>query len=309
MNQYSTPTREVKLKYCAFLDLLGLRAKLANFEEALSFYFDAAEFTLRYWPDQFLELNRMFQQPGFEHMDDSNDPSFSYSIISDSFIVSSEKPTWTVPTAFQVAHFAIQRGVALRGAISFGKHYEQIDSTHHFILSEAYTQAYLLESTVAKTPRVILDPHQLEKFQELFVPKSENSISAVQCEDNLWCLNILPFDYDYSVLGNIVQSICQPLSSPIIDKQIKQKWSWLGDYYNALVWGRDNIYESNCDPSFREYLQHKASDFPQGIIAPMWLYKEYQENKFYFMRKRQHNQQGHDFSRGFHENYSNQLDA
>jgi hypothetical protein len=232
---------DVATKFCGFVDLLGVRSRLHDFDQALEFYFEASN-AMRFVPDQLLSLNDMFTTT--EGLKENGDPAFSYSIVSDSFIVSSEKVNWTIPTVFQVAQFAALSGIALRGAVSHGRHFERLEASHHFLLSEAFTRAYELESTIARVPRIILDPKRLELFEEIYKldESARHTPWVLQCEDDLWCLNILPGNYDYAAIHGAMAPVDAGLASDLPDP-VRQKLSWLGDYLNTVVWGRRGVYE------------------------------------------------------------------
>jgi hypothetical protein len=267
------------------------------FDEALEFYYDAVH-ALRFMAEHLGDLNAFFAT--LDDMSAKADPTFSFSMVSDSFVISSEKPNWTIPTMFQVAQYAALAGVAVRGALSYGRHFERLEGPHHLLLSEAFTRAYELESQCARVPRVILDPEQLTTFQAFYDLDREyvGSPILLQCDDNYWCINTLPFQYDYSAINAAVGPVEGALANSI-RPEVRAKSSWLGDYLNVVLWGRNGVYESLGQESFRTYVRQNVID---GLAVRTWKYQAAAEPRFVLLHGGETEGHSHPFTRSFAEN-------
>jgi hypothetical protein len=287
---------EIELACCGFVDLLGLKAlHRFPFEVGLKAYQEAVESNFPYFPQHFLDLNDSLASTWTKEYD----PSLRYSVLSDCLVVRGATIRWPVSLTIWMASHCLQMGIAVRGGLATRRHYEKTDGPHLFMFSEAYTRAVSLES-LANVPRVILAPDALAQLREPFLPRSDRAVATcVQCEDDLWALNLLPQDYDFPVLARIVDRVREHMGDSVPDG-IRKKWVWLGDYFNAMVWGRNGVYEQQAKTSFRQFARHLASRKQHNFIAPTWEAEDLPEFKFFLLRASQ--SKVNPFTRSFEEN-------
>jgi hypothetical protein len=271
---------EIESACCGFVDLLGLKALHAlPFGIGLKTYQQAVESIFPFFPEYLIDLNDFLASA----CEEKHDRSLSYSVLSDCLVVRGATIRWPISLTIWMASHCLQMGIAVRGGLATGRHYERTDGPHLFLFSEAYTRAVSLES-LASVPRIVLDPEGLAQLSEPFLPASKRAVpTCVQCEDGLWALNLLPQDYDYAVLARIVERVKEHLAVSV-SLEVRRKWVWLGDYFNAIVWGRNGRYEAQS-ASFREYAQQLDELGPVGVIAPTWEVEDIPEFKFFLLRE------------------------
>src|SRR6266571_1072790 len=131
----------------AFIDVLGF----ANFVEQ-----DASSLTPTHL-ENFLEcLKEARASTPVEHLDVR---AFSDSIIISTGL-SSVEVTELLVAAVTLQRIFIKRGVLIRGAVAFGKHYSDRD----LIYSEALVRAYRREREMARFPRILIDTDLLDWY-------------------------------------------------------------------------------------------------------------------------------------------------
>ncbi|MGY4525164.1 hypothetical protein [Pseudomonas sp. TE21394] len=107
-----------------------------------------------------------------------NKSDFHVSQFSDCLVISYKIKSWAalfdiVNKLSLIVIRIIGRGYLLRGGLTFGKLYHSDKA----ILGPAMNRAYHLESVVAKSPRVILDP---EVFNELLEHSDEEAVETIK---------------------------------------------------------------------------------------------------------------------------------
>jgi hypothetical protein len=129
----------------AFLDFLGFRAMVQA---------DAGIDGPVYLPLILEALDRVERSV--------NEAGLEISQFSDSIVVSSpfepERVAHLVAIVCDLQRLLVERGIAIRGGIAFGRHYAQDGR----LFSQALVTAYELESRRARFPRVLVDPNLLD---------------------------------------------------------------------------------------------------------------------------------------------------
>lgn len=134
----------------------------------------------------------------------------------------------------------LEKGILLRGGISYGKHYA--DATVMF--SEGLISAYYIESQLAKFPRIVVDKNVIDYFT------NHGEVDAGLREDGC---NLMIQDRDrvsfvhYLSAATLVQASTHV--SGLIQTQLKsgeavlEKLRWLHDYYSfsAELCGQPSI--------------------------------------------------------------------
>jgi len=139
----------------------------------------------------------------------------------------------------------IKSEIFLRGAISVGDLY--VDTEKNQIIGKAFIQAYELESTVAKYPRVIMD-NKIIEF--LGLTSSQDLIVKVnQCNHQSNIFYGSEVLYDWNNYGNSLEKdvplfidylntpfkgnffdVCELIQKNSIDIHLYEKYLWLSRY-------------------------------------------------------------------------------
>lgn len=134
--------------YVAFLDILGYKEHLdADVKAGTQNFRDA--------------MIRAFRA-----FDSVNQSRYNYRAISDSiFITCADRTASSEFLALLRVVFVsfLNEGLLIRGGVSFGAHFQNQSITYSPVL----TKAYLLESSVAEFPRIMVDSNILEMFPSL----------------------------------------------------------------------------------------------------------------------------------------------
>lgn len=139
--------------YFAFLDVLGFKEKVKDFENENQ---DSSELVKFYTNDCRDYIKRLLKLNDKEHI--------QFQIFSDSIILyckvdldiyKPKKLSNLLIAIAKIQNFMSSRGFWLRGGLSKGKLY--IDEKTNVLLGSALIKAYELEDKYAVTPRVILD--------------------------------------------------------------------------------------------------------------------------------------------------------
>lgn len=109
--------------------------------------------------------------------------------FSDSIVIFSslnqENSINTINLALNAQSSLFKQHILVRGGISFGKHYSEND----FIFSDGLINAYLLETSIAKNPRVVIANDLLELFD--LKRKLLESNVIIKEDDGTFFLNYL----------------------------------------------------------------------------------------------------------------------
>jgi len=190
--------------YVAFLDILGYRELLAE---------DVTKGTQDF-RDRLIRAFRAF--------DSVNQSRYNYRAVSDSIFITcadrnaSEEFLEVLRTVF--VSF-LSESLLIRGGVSFGAHFNNQSITYSPVL----TKAYLLESTVAEFPRIMIDQNIVEMFPgllqgQLILRSGEN-----------YFLNIVTPDTFNEVWGS-AKKACEK-SGAILrrNERVRIKHRWLQD--------------------------------------------------------------------------------
>lgn len=142
----------------------------------------------------------------------------------------------------------IQKGIALRGAVAFGKHFEN----ENMIFSKALVLAHLLEKKFAVYPRVLihsrifdlLSNEQLtehrEKYGTTFISSDFDNYFYVDYLDNIRYMLETSADRSIYTLCVIVFQLHQKCILSYMEDikaktEIGQKYLWMANYHNRKV--------------------------------------------------------------------------
>lgn len=188
MNNINLEARETinyKEGYVAFLDILGFKKLVFSSKdedkEKIERYLGIVDSAIEY----------------LKNIDAKIIIDLGYIVVSDSIILSvpfgqNEEDNIKILRHLCVAIALIQRTLAikdiwLRGAISYGNTY--FDSNKNQIIGDGYINAYLLEESLAKYPRVILDNKIINLLNFTNAHQLTEEINSVKFTN--WSGNIL----------------------------------------------------------------------------------------------------------------------
>jgi hypothetical protein len=191
--------------YIAFLDILGYKNLLDH---------DIKNGT-QIFKEKMIEAFRV--------LDNVNQAKFAHKVISDSIFISCsdrEAAPELVAILRNVFVAFLEKGLLIRGGVSYGEHFQNQTITY----SPALTKAYLLESTIAEFPRIMVDPNIVDMFPEL-----KNTREVLKTGDN-WYLNIANKE-NYDDVCRFAFSTYQSNINEINgSEKVRIKHRWLQDF-------------------------------------------------------------------------------
>lgn len=191
--------------YVAFLDILGYKNLLGD---------DISNGTQIF-------KNKMIE--AFRVLDDVNQANFAHKVISDSIFIScsdrNAAPELMIVLRKVFVAF-LEKGLLIRGGVSYGEHFQNQTITY----SPALTKAYMLESSVAEFPRVMIDQNIVDMF-----PGLKQSGEALKSGDN-WYLNIANKE-NYEQIWQYASTTCSANIAEINkSEKVRIKHRWLQDF-------------------------------------------------------------------------------
>lgn len=236
-----------RVVFCAFLDILGFSQLIAHWDGALARY-DA--FMTGLGPallGSHTTIGTLVRKAtGYAK---GSPPFFQYSFISDSIVVRASDAFDLLASVSQLYQAFLELGCPIRGGVGHGRHVEQNSKGNFFVVSEALVEAYHIEASKARFPRVVLSRSALDALleQKGVVKWPATSYSKVhlnhtwasyliQCEDDEWCLNPLYWPHNeeaqvalkHRIEGWLVEYAGRPIHS---------KYVWLADIWNHTNYG------------------------------------------------------------------------
>ena len=224
-----------------------------------------------------MAINRMAAPNG-----ETPAPEMTVKVVSDSMIFSAEDPIWMLVMITNAQKIFLTKNVAVRGAISHGLHWERTESNVMQLVSPYFVDAYILESKVASSARIIFGAKALEKLD---LPTMANfgdhrSGMLVQCEDNLFAVNSM-WEFE-ETLGTeedrdfTVDNIMRGMKNCADDEQ-RRKWAWLADLYNFQGL---RLHGNLTEADWNNYYSNPTATAVQKIIEeilPGFSYCDYSE--------------------------------
>jgi hypothetical protein len=233
-NAIDNVEREFQVFYCAFLDMLGYKAKSARFF--------TNEFNL---PGriQRATTTASTQRRIISAVVDTTD--IRVEVFSDSIVILKPVDDGGIVGVFLFASALAANlgleGLFVRGGISIGKHSDEMtDSDFRVLTSEALQKAYLLESNKAGTPRILIDPELIPGLQHV-----ERRMVAKDGDEFILHYANHVVNRQGDNLDDVYSEMCeiQKAKNHTEDPAIRAKLQWLLDYYHwtiALIDGIDS---------------------------------------------------------------------
>lgn len=227
MNQEITCEIELKQKkyLVAFLDFLGASEKMKASKES----------------DDFLQQIYNVYNKSLKALDVKNNNAqikIEFRIFSDNILLAIELKEQNnfVNMAFMHMQqfcrlfylFAIQNKLIIRGAIAQGKFF--INET--FVFGEALIKAHLMEMTIARFPRIIVDRSIFENGN---IPQMIKSYRVLKQDpkDNILYLDIFQPQHNVQITPFISEIIMSGYSEALCKNgSILEKYMWLAEEYN-----------------------------------------------------------------------------
>ena len=201
----------------AFIDVLGF----ASFVEQ-----DASSLTPQHLDNFLACLQAVRASTPVEHLDVR---AFSDSIIISTGL-SSVEVTELLVAAVALQRIFIQRGVLVRGAVAFGKHYLDKD----LIYSEALVRAYRRERDMARFPRILIDRDLLDWYINDAGTTNELARQAIPLmlrdRDNQVFLHYLN---NNSVAAHRDLLLSYKLDG--VTASVLEKLQWMAEYHNYFA--------------------------------------------------------------------------
>lgn len=227
--------REYREHFVAFLDILGFKAFIDH--EACETIYQIFEI-IHARSKSALNYNG-FQIQAFEKI--------QHKILSDSVLIFIDAEIEdSFPTLLMICT-QLQRALAnredpilLRGGIAKGSLYYEDD----IIYGQGLTRAYLLESNLAKYPRVIFTGETLEagrKSTKYMFPELDGlGLGFVEDKDGLYIIDYLPGKYpgtleDKKAYGDRLIRKCEIMLNRLTDASLREKYLWLRNQINESL--------------------------------------------------------------------------
>ena len=247
---------EPQNKYAAFIDLLGFTNQLVN-----PIGGDVA--TMKNVIDYYHELmgkslGTLRARTGISQIaaqfSDCAFPEISFTAMSDSIIITTDNLYDILGMVAGVQKFVLHKGMAVRGGLAKGLHWEESGEGKLLMVSPAFVVAHDLESKFAHNARVIICKCSLWDIQFSNSVYVRGKIGMlVQCEDDYFAINSMMHYAD--TLGTVndqdftIENIRRGMENCNDDIQ-KRKWAWLADLYNFEAL---RLHGNMDDEEWRQY--------------------------------------------------------
>lgn len=208
---------ELKQHYVAFLDILGFS------EMVVSDVMNEKQLNL-------IKLFRCHQGAANIFKDD---PYCTVTQFSDSIVVA--KPydakgfSWFVTKIAEYQRLLLDEGLLCRGGIVVNKHF----SNGSFTFSAGIIDAYLVESTIARYPRVVISRDLIDL---IFPDQQEYPDFLIKEDDGLVFVDYIGLfkDQKIEILTTSIHNIVNVLTASKIPS-LKEKGGWLSNYSDAVL--------------------------------------------------------------------------
>jgi hypothetical protein len=258
---FNSETISYQTRIIAFVDILGFKKIIKDSEQdasKLNFIYKALEFlrdskNVDSWGLKVIEIEEDAQKRGVQNFDIS--ASVRVSCFSDTIVVSAEVTDDNVNEVFStlVANLSVigaallDENILIRGAMTIGNLYH---GDNEIIMGQALIEAYELENTVAKYPRIIISNKLISKLNFPLLSKKDRYPYHQYLERfDDGCVGFHQIIY-YQVLqtweklknekfnerlGLIRETIISGLDGGYEHPDIYNKYVWLKEAFNRLI--------------------------------------------------------------------------
>ena len=255
--------------YCVFMDILGFKLLLDDWDEARRAFSDAmaSMLVLPMLHDMLAKpLGKISKRPLLAPVE--------VLALSDAVILTSvglRDLLWLCSAAIGLC---LSKHIALRGYLTRGVHAELRQGRHRLVLSRALRDAYEGERARAVFPRLILDQQVVQGLTSTRPHSADDIPGLSQDEDGQWF--VAPFSYVGYMheLEDAMAFVTAALDKFAARSDLLAKYCWLADLLNAIAFGRQPSYYGRSD--LRRTLRHMQSTPTDTELRPIpvWNYSE-----------------------------------
>ncbi|MCJ2082060.1 hypothetical protein [Methylobacterium sp. J-090] len=207
--------------FIAFIDVLGFAEMVSSDCNNPSQKFDAL-FSLIDVMKQIVDI-----------IDD--EPEVGFMQFSDSIVLSApfnrEKFGYFLSLCQKLQKILLQKRILCRGGVAVGRHY----SSQNFVFSEGLIEAYRLESTAARHPRIVVSENLLDLIS--YPLNKHQTEFLVKDRDGIWFVDYLDHDTQKSAF-EMYEYFWNALSYNI-SASLRDKYLWMIDYIKFSYPERD----------------------------------------------------------------------
>lgn len=281
--------KKYEQRIVAFIDILGFKEIIRESEKNsanINLIFEVLEYlkkweTTKKWNIKFIEIEEDVQKKGlqnFEIKDRTNVTCFSDSIVV-SAKIDQDNINHVVSTIISnlayIGAVLLEKGILLRGAITVGN---LIHEANGIILGNGLIEAYLLENSCAKYPRIIISDKLIKRLEYPINSKRQRypyHQYLYRFEDG--CVGFHQLIYfqaiqnstliDENELANnlnaIRKVIIRGLDSSFEKQDVFLKYKWLKEQYNELLILENS--STDLEDSNRKKLKHLIKNINEGL--------------------------------------------
>ncbi len=211
-------------QFCVFIDILGFKDRMKNFEEAFEYYkrFFHAYSVMSKNHEWLLDtVSKTLEDKSAQTMGCKTEVNSM--IFSDSIVLYSEDWKSLLFRVSDVMSYLLSFGFLFRGGIGYGKHYSDVQLGNTYIVSEGLVQAVEIESKISNYPRIVMSQQALLEITKQMKSLYDLNNILIQGDDNSWFINPFFLNTDISdIYKNMKEQI-----NKYSDKKFVGKYIWM----------------------------------------------------------------------------------
>jgi len=215
--------------YCALIDVLGYKNRLAEDK-------DSGEFLFR---DDLEQALRAF--------DEVNSAVFSVQAISDTIVMTCPAHTnflEFLDVVRKVFLRFLDRGLFIRGAIAYSRHFQNNRMTY----SHAVARAYELESSVAIYPRIVIDENIVQMHESGTSGVVLKGKGLILCQNGCYFLSVLDESSWSAAYCSAAKAYARDKATIFRNEAALSKHVWFEQY----------LKDTSVEPGFIPYIERAA---------------------------------------------------
>ena len=298
-----TNSLKYNLSLIAFIDILGFKEIVKQSEKdssKIELIYSVLEYlkdweSTEKWDLKFVEIEESAQYKGIDNFDlrgKTNTTSFSDSIVVSTKIdnnINEMASTLIVNLAY-IGTVLLEKGILFRGGLTIGNIIHFDNGT---VFGQGLIDAYMLESKSAKYPRIVLSDKLLNELN-CPVELKKNSYPYHQYLERFedGCVGFHQLIY-YQVieswtkmthelltesLNKVRKVIVSGLDSSFERPEVFEKYKWLKDQYNKLIFFSDFDFENKTEENVKQKIR-ELNDGIKGQNIHYFFTDNFYENK------------------------------